>query len=830
MRRHTIAIVLAVAAGAGQADAQVTTPARGNRPEAGAAQAAGGITGVVVGGDDGAPIRSASAEVRSAADSSLVTGALTGADGAFRIQGLRPGRYYLRVSALGRSPTTRAGITISAAAPRANVGQIRLAAAALQLEGLTATAERREAALAPDRNSYSLRDMPATTGGNTVDALRNVPAVEVDVDGKVSLRGNENVVVQINGRPSPLRGEQLGNYLAQLPANMVDRVEVIPNPSARYDPEGMAGILNIVLRQNTDLGSSGGLTVGGGTTGQVNVSGNAGYQKGPLTLYSNYGFQRDRRSSNGFTYRENRYLTPFTSVSQDNEGEQLPISHTLNSSAEYRLGSRDVLSSNVVLSTRSSERDNVNLYRIRDAGGNLIGRYDRLTDGSEGETNLDAVVAFRRTFQPRRHEFSTEVRFNRGDEDERGLFTEQPLALDGNVTGAPAERERTRTDELSRNFTLQADYTRPLGGGVRLETGYKGTLRQIDSEFAASVFQPAAGDYVDDASRSNAFAYDEQVHALYGVVGGSMGKVDLQGGLRVEQASNTFDLATTRESFDNNYRSLFPSALAAYNLDDSRQVKASYSRRIERPRTWLLNPFTSFDDPLNLFSGNPRLQPEYTDAYELGFQQSGERGTFQVTPFYRHTTNAVRRITTLVDSVSTTQPRNVATSDSYGADLNASVRLGRVTGFGGVSAYRQVTDGSNLGSDVASDAIGWSARVNSSVRVTPRLDAQAFFMYRAPMRTEQGRVSSRSMVNLALRQKLMGDRASLSLRVVDPFNTMGFGSRTDDERFYLETERDFGARGVFATFSMTFGRPPRVQQPRQEQPDGEEPGTAGIRD
>ncbi|HEX8432171.1 MAG TPA: outer membrane beta-barrel protein, partial [Longimicrobium sp.] len=198
---------------------------------------------------------------------------------------------------------------------------------------------------------------------------------------------------------------------------------------------------------------------------------------------------------------------------------------------------------------------------------------------------------------------------------------------------------------------------------------------------------------------------------------------------------------------------------------------------------------------------------------------------FQVTPFYRHTTNAVRRITTLVDSVSTTTPQNIATADSYGADVNGSIRLGRVTGFGGVSAYRQVTDGSNLGSDVGSDAFGWSARVNSSVRVTPRLDAQAFFMYRAPMNTEQGRVSSRSMVNLALRQKLMGDRASLSLRVVDPFNTMGFGSRTNDERFYLETERDFGARGVFATFSMTFGRPPRVQQqPRQEQPDIEEPG------
>ncbi|HEX8432438.1 MAG TPA: TonB-dependent receptor, partial [Longimicrobium sp.] len=477
MRRHTIAIVLAVAAGAGQADAQVTPPARGTRPEAGAAQAAGGITGVVVGGDDGSPIRSASAEVRSAADSSLVTGALTGADGSFRIQGLRPGRYYLRVSALGRSPTTRAGITISAAAPQVNVGQIRLTAAALQLEGLTATAERREASLAPDRNSYSLRDMPATTGGNTVDALRNVPAVEVDVDGKVSLRGNENVVVQINGRPSPLRGEQLGNYLAQLPANMVDRVEVIPNPSARYDPEGMAGILNIVLKQNVDLGLSGGLTLGASTADRYTAAGNVGYQRGPATFSLNYGFTSDDRALIGINDRTRlgALKAPLSYTEQDIRGSNGNGGHNLNAAVDVRLSERDLLSNALQLNSRGSTEESRSAYTELDATRLLLDAYDRVRDSDQDARMLDYTLAFKRTLQPQRHEISAEVRINQMEDDDRTALFRQTTA-----GGLQLDAENNVTDSRARQLTAQVDYTRSLSPQLKLETGYKGNTRALD--------------------------------------------------------------------------------------------------------------------------------------------------------------------------------------------------------------------------------------------------------------------------------------------------------------------------------------------------------------
>lgn len=789
----------------------------GGRPDGPQRPPAGELAGRGL-GPAGEGIGSVSVGVYSAADSSLVTGTLTGAGGRFRIEGVRPGRYYVRVSTIGHEPVVRGGVAITPGTPRVDLGEIRLVVSAVAIEGLTVTSERRGAALASDRNTYNVRDMPTTTGGTATDVLRSVPAVEVDVDGRVSLRGNENVVVQINGRPSPMRGEQLGGFLAQLPADMIDRVEVIPNPSARYDPDGMAGIVNVVLRQNTDLGTSGGLTAGAGTTGQTSLSGNLGYQRGRVTLFASYGLHGDQRRTSGSTYRENLFLDPRTYLYQDVEGEFSPLSHSLNASADYRLGRRDVVSTNVIVSKRDTDRDGLTLSRELDEAQVVTRRLRRTTAESSDDLTVDYTLGFRHTVTPRVNELSAELRLGFSRDDEGDLATQQLLGADGSPDGAAPAIERRRTDELTRNLALQVDYARPLGEAARLETGYKGTLRRLDNALAASLYSYERSSFVPDPARSNEFEYAEQVHAVYGVLSRTFGKVDVQAGARAERADTRFDLATTSGRFDSGYTSLFPSALVAYNLDESRLVKASYSKRIERPRTRQLNPFGRIDDPYTVFRGNPYLQPEYTHAFEVGYQQDAAWGSLQVTPFFRRTEDAVRRIVSLEDSVTVNTFRNVATNDSYGADLAGSIRLGPVTGFAGASAYKVVTDATNVNEGLSSDAFGWSARTNASWRVTPTLDAQLFFMYRAPMVVERGRVSGRSMANLALRQKLLGDRASVGLRVVDPFDSMRFGFRSSDENFYQETERRFGARGLYATFSWNFGQQPRVRQRPGERP------------
>jgi ferric enterobactin receptor len=825
------ALVVALAAAGTAAQAQNGPPpgARPGGPPGGAQQQGATVRGTVVDAASGRPVPSASVGVWSAADSALVTGAVARPDGSYRIEGLRPGRYYLRASALGYNAGTTP-LAVAPGTPQVDAGPLRLQAGAVAIEGLTATAERSTISLAPDRNTYAAKDLPSSAGGSAVDVLRNVPAIEVDADGKVSLRGNQNVAVQINGRAAPMTGDQLAQFLQTLPANVVDRVEVVPNPSAKYDPEGMAGIVNLVLKQNTDLGTSGGITAGVGTGGKASGSGNVGYQKGDLTLFASYGLFVDQRGSRGFNNRQ--WLQPPANVSpflrQTSSGELDALSHTFTASADLKLGKENTLSSSLLLGARGFDNSTSNIYRELNAGETLVGRYDRLTEGDNGSVNLDASLAFKRVLQAQRHELSAELRFTRNDDEFRNDFTQRRLTLAELPADDQPGLETNDLDALGRNVALQADYTRPLGERAKLETGYKGTLRMLDNGFAADSFAYATGAWERDLARSNDFEFSETVHAAYGVLSGSVGSVNLQGGLRVERAATTFDLTTTGESFDNDYTSLFPSALVAWNLSPSRQVKASYSRRVRRPDTRLLNPFAVYEDPQNLFVGNPSLSPEYTHAMELGLQQSGRLGSLQLTSFFRRTEGAIRRIRTVDDAgISTTTFRNFATSDSYGADATGSLRLGdKLSGFASLNASKTVSDGSNVGSGLDVNAFGWSARANATYKLTPRTDVQAFYLYRAPQDVEQGRVSAFTILQFSLRQKLIGDRGTVSLRVVDPFNTMGFTIVTTDERYTVVSEQRWGARAAYLTFQYNIGKAPRLRQdpqqpdPTQQQPSG----------
>jgi len=782
-----------------------------------AGHVAGRITGVVVSSGSGQPVAGASVAVRGIKDSALVGGGFANADGVFHIEGIASGRYTVRVRIIGFAPVVKNEITVTPAAATVDLGRIELTPVATELATVAVTSERDVVTVAADRTSYTVKDMPAASGGSAVDVLRNVPSVEVDGDNKVSLRGNENVVVQVNGRLSPMRGEALGNFLAQLPANLVARIEVVPNPSAKNDPEGMAGILNIVLKENTDLGTSGGLTTGGGTTGQANASGNLGYQRGPLTLFANYGLMRDSRQITGFINRAGLQAGLLPYLQAEIGGAQKGLSQSLNASADYKLGLRGALSSNLIVSDRNPTRTNDNLYDELDAQRDITASYRRLKLMTGDELSLDWTLGYKQTTVKPGDELSTELRVNSGRDTDHVLLTDQALSrTSGAAEGLPA-LETNLTKERTTQLTLQSDFTHSYSTGTKLETGYKGTIRRLDNDFGVATSSDGGTTYASDLTRSNGFLYDERVSAAYGVLSQSAGNFLLQGGLRAELVKTGFDLANTGEHFSKDYTSLYPSAIASYAISPTEQVKASYSKRVTRPDTRQLNPFGWREDALNIFQGNPALSPEYTHAFELSFQQLFSHGTLQVTPFARHTVDAIRFIRNIDDAgVAVTSFANVAKSDSYGADVNGSLRFGALTGFGGLSMFQQVTDGSNLSTDVSNKAFGWNARANASVKLSPTLDLQGFLMYRAPMNVELGRVRSMMVTNIALRQKVFGDQGSVTFRVMDPLNTMRMGFVTDDGRFYQTSLRQFGARGVFVGFSWNFGQQPRVERNRTE--------------
>lgn len=778
----------------------------------------GEISGRVLDDAEGNPIVGASVAVWSPTDNEIVSGDVVRGDGSFRIQGLPPGTYYVRVTSIGYESHRSADLALSPAAPRTDLGVIRLASSAVLADEIQVTVERPAVMLEPDKNVYSARDVaPAATSASEI--LENVPSVQVDTEGKVSLRGNENVAIQVNGRPTPVRGEQLAGYLQQLPANAIDRIEVIPTPSARHDPEGMAGIINIVMKQNTDLGTSGGLTVGMASAERYNLGANLGYQRGATTLFTTYGYNRDRRESFGINDRE-RYdalgsVLSFTG--QDVTGENGREGHNLTNTLEYRLGEKDALSSTLTLNLRDATESSVNDITELNGAGDQTDRYARPRDGENDEFTIDHILGYRRTWEPSRHELTAEFRFNRSDDENRNLLWRVPFA-------APSTRlevESTDIDALTRQLTGQIDYTRGFGETSKLELGYKGTSRRLEREYLVLEDPLGTGEWME-SDLSNAFDFDESVQAVYGVVSRGIGQVQLQGGLRGEYATQDFVLAD--ENFPHDYTSLFPSGIVSWSPSEKTQYKLSYSRRVRRPGTQELNPFPVFMDTQNVFIGNPELDPEYTDAVELGFTRSGDLGSLQITPFYRHTSDVIRFVVDTDDvidgrEVTSVRFENLAKSDSWGTDVNGTVEVGEwFDGFASFNVFKMVTDGGSETS-LSSDAVTWSARVNGTFQLNPDLTLQATSFYRAPMEFETGKFSSFKFTSLTLRQRLFDNRASLSLRLNDPFKTMGFRVEAGDENLTQITERSFNSRTLQLTFQYNFGRAPRVRSPQPQAPE-----------
>jgi ferric enterobactin receptor len=820
----TCAALLAAAASMAGAQTQGGPPAERRAPAgAQAAQAEGEVRGSVRDAAGGAALGGASIAVRRSADSALVAGGVSKADGTFRIQGLPAGLYYLRVSRLGYATATVPRMEVTPAHPVADAGTVRLGAGAVALQAITATTQGPATGVTstPDRTVVSTRSMPTVTGGTATDVLRNVPGVDVDGDGKVSLRGNQNVAIQINGRPATLSGDALTTFLKQLPAGLVDRVEVVPNPSARYDPDGMGGILNIVLKQSTDLGTSGGVSAGGGTGEKYNASGSLAHQRGPLTLFGSYGFNHDRRDETGRTFRSQRFDgQPASFLEQLSDGGEEHRSHTASASAELKLGRRDVLASTMLFNRGVESADGGSGFTAMGAARDVTGTYREVTRGRQVELNTEGTLSFTHAFAPRGHELSADLRVSRSRETQLDTFGTIP-----GPTPPPGLLGDSRNDlaALTRHGELKVDYTRGLAAGTTLETGYKGTLRRLDNALTVDSLFGGAPDPA--LRRVDDFRYDENVQAGYALLTRKAGaRLTLQGGVRVERAATTFRLADSARAFPNDYTSLFPSAAATYEVGGGDQLHASYSKRIQRPRAGQLNPFPEAEDQYNVRVGNPALKPEYTHSFELSYQHAGAFGSATLTPFYRRTVNAVRRLRTVdpATGISTSTFANLATANSYGTDVNGRLRLGsRVTAMLGASFFRMVTDGSNVQSDLSTSAFTWSGRASVTARVGSGTDVQWFQTYRAASDVPQGRTGAFSMANVAIKQRV-SEHGYLNLRVSDPFRTMRFSQQTFAPEFDQTSSRRFNSRAVYAGFSYDFGRAPRLKKQENEPDPGQQ--------
>jgi outer membrane receptor protein involved in Fe transport len=763
------------------------------------------LMGTFVDETDSRPLPAVPVEIRDAG-TSLVAGALTDAAGRFRVEGLAPGQYSLRATTLGYAPVQLDSIALEPGAVR-RLDPVRLRVSAVELKGLSVTSERAEVRLEVDRTVFNARNAPSAAGGNATDVLRNVPSVDVDPEGQVSVRGSSDIVIQINGRTAPFKGDALAMYLKQLPASTIEQVEVFANPAAKYDPEGMAGIVNIVLRENTDLGLSAAITVAGSSSDRYNGSGAVGFQQGRLNLAGMYAVNSDLRRPSGTMERLNFLgAAAGETIFQDSRSLRESLSHSFTGSMDVRIRPKTTLSLQASGSTNGNESLTVNDFQLLAGEELLVREWINATDTNRDLRSGDLVFGLKHA-PARTDEVAFEARLS-GTSDASDARYGDELLTD--------LRELTSTETSTRDASLQLDVTRTVAG-FRLETGARAEQRLIGTDFSREPFGTSGL-----APDQNAFDYDTRIYAGYAQASRGVGPVTLQAGLRAEHADTRFDLLAESDSYDNRYNSLYPSASAVMELGERRSVRLGYSRRVRRPRTQQLNPFALQTDSLSLRVGNPSLKPQYTSSFDLTLQTGGALGTLQVTPFYRVTADLIQYFKTVDPGtgISTTTFRNFDRSSQFGLDVTATGRLGsRVRGMLGTNLAQISTDAENLEAGLRSSALSWSVRSSASLRLAESTDLQGFVMYRAPRDIAQGWMRSFMVSNISLRHRLLDGKGDVVLRMSDPFGKMNFGFYTSDEFHEQDFLRRIDARKLTLSFSYSFGKPPRMRQAASEEVD-----------
>jgi outer membrane receptor protein involved in Fe transport len=779
----------------------------------GQAAGTGRITGSVS-DREGRPLASVAITLRSAADSNVVSGALTERDGRFRLEGLSYGEYLLRVSRIGYRPRNSEVIRLTPEAVAVDLGEIDLELMPVELTGVEATVERSAVVVEADRTVYHTKSMLVAAAGTAIDVLRAVPELEVDVNDNVKLRGNQSVALHLNGRPAPIRGEQLVNFLKQLPGNRIARVEVMPNPSAKHDPEGMGGIVNIVLDDDLDLGLSGSLSVNASTRGRQNVYGRLNYQKGRLTLFSGVGVNAYEDTGTTYDLRQNLITSPVTLVEQTGRSTNEAFGWNGDWTAELKVGRQATLWSNAWLYGNGSDASGLTEYGILDEAHAVRDRYDRDNRSDFHYGSYNVGLGFKQVFEAQKRELTMDGRVSRGVNDTESRFTSLFHMLAGQPVELPLELTLNEIESGSGDLSIQADYFRPMAAG-KLEVGYRAWQRDQDNDNVLRVF--ANPDAADPRERNRSgYDYEETFHSLYSTWGRTIGRFGMQAGLRAELSRTDFASRVGGASFDRAYNTLFPSLNLSYSPVPGRTLRFLYSRRISRPSAYLLDPYVPATDKLNVSVGNPDLEPTYSQSFSLDFSWTGRKGTVRLAPYYRSTSDMWERIRT-VDTlgIATNRWENGVSAKAYGSNFTISLPpTGPLSGSTNVGIYRDVRDGTNISSEYRRSSWMWSLSGNLGLKVRPSLTAQLYAHHFPTQSILQGRASGYTYTSLALRQQVLGTKGSVSLSINDPLNLFRYTSSTRDATYVQDSRSSFVSRVAMLGFTFNFGKPPQQQSRR----------------
>lgn len=729
-------------------------------------------------------------------------------DGTFEVM-VRPGKYDI----IFQLPTGGLIEREENITQETHLGTIVLESA-IKLSETVAIGEKPIYRLELDKRVYDMQRDPTVKGANLSDALNNVPSVQVDSDGSVSLRGNTGVRILIDGKPSAMTGiSDVGAALQNIPAETVERVEVITNPSSRYDAEGGGGIINIILKKGSNQGFNANITTNVGYQPQAGISASINYKTNKWNWFINPSFRYDKNEADS-KFRNYLFF--------DNGIDSLELTKRTrtrkNAGGGVNLGFEHYLSkkSTITLSgnyrnTPSSTKSETNYWDY--ANNVLFGESLRIDDEEEKDYSLEGNLGYKYEINNEGHELNIQSSVSHSQEDENSTITDRVTL--GNIEDV---LQKGYTYEKEDRVLLQVDYVYPIGEKSKFEAGYKSEWENEITDFSLSDWQNGA--YIVNPLFADIVDFQQNIHALYSQYGRKFGRFSFLAGLRLENSDITIQSEKSGNiAREKNYTNLFPSATFNYAFDEeeNNQLQLSYSRRIRRPWSRFLNPSYNFSDLRNTFVGNPDLDPTYSNNFELAYITS--IGKTQITPsvYYNKTTNNLnifRRTEVLEDlgRVFVTQPVNAGNQMRYGAELVISTQPARWWRlFGNLNVFGYDTDGvyiSDSGQEFNFDGNGlsWFGRISNNFNLPSKINFQLNAGMRGAEENAQERRKARYSVDMALSKDILQDRGTLSLNVRDVFNSRRHRETNFGENFVSEVDMQWRPRTITLSFSYRINQ------------------------
>jgi outer membrane receptor protein involved in Fe transport len=763
----------------------------------------GTVTGVILEKASGSPLEFATVLIRSKSDSTLFQGTVTTKKGEFTFNKLAFGEYRIEYSFIGFDKIESPFFSLNPKKNKLDLGKLYISESTTTLSEISVTAQRSTFVNSIDRRTFNVGQDVMSKTGSVSELLQNVPSVQVDLDGNVSLRGSDNVMFLINGKPSSLMGTNRAAVLQQMPASSIEKIEIITNPSAKYKPDGTSGIINIVLKKDKNLGLNGQASVNVGNDNRYNGNFSLNYNPGKLNIFGSYSIRQDERLRYSDDNRKH-YLSGDTInythvVSRD---LSRPLSHIIQTGIDYKVNAHNSVGVTGNYNYRSFIRhsNDVNLWQTTDMS--VTRDYDRSRRDPEFEKDLELSGNYVHSFAKAGHEITIDYTTSFSNEQEDNHYTDTYRVP---VTIPSYDNTLIKQGENQSQFSFT--YSNPISEKIKIETGYVLESRKSDMDFFGENYDPLSALWIKDLIKSNHFIYTENIHVLYGTYEQEFGKLGFLGGIRAEQAFLNANQITTDTTMKNNYFRIYPSIHFTYKLNDLNELQLNYSHRIRRPEGDEMNPFPEYADPYNLRAGNPKLKPADVHSIEFGYQYKKNSTTFLSTLYYRYTYNGMTDITRYInDTVKLTTRENLSKSGSAGLELVLSKTFGSVGNINlSTNTFYNRIDASNLGYSSNKSIITWSANLSAGINLSKSTVLQITSSYSAESLTPQGRQLPSFVINTGFKQEFLNRKLVLIATVSDLFNSLRNRTIVDTPQLYEVIIRRRSARIIYAGITYSFG-------------------------